>query len=111
MHSCSYSSQFYTILSLHIVSCISKEKKPAENFISKLEFGRGQDDELLQVLKVACACVLSPHKERPSMYEVYHLLRSIGERYNFSDQNDEILLVPGTTDADYSHELIVSSEP
>lgn len=79
--------------------------------IDKSLIGRGQDDELLQVLKVACACVLSPHKERPSMYEVYHLLRAIGERYNFSDQNDEILLVPDMADADYSHELIVSSEP
>jgi len=77
--------------------------------IDKSLIGRGQDDELLQVLKVACACVLSPHKERPSMYEVYHLLRAIGERYNFSDQNDDILLVPDMADADYSNELIVSS--
>lgn len=79
--------------------------------IDKSLIGRGQDDELLQVLKVACACVLSPHKERPSMYEVYHLLRAIGERYNFSDQNEDILLVSGMADADYSNELIVSTEP
>lgn len=81
-----------------------------EEAIDKSLVGRGQDDELLQFMRVACACVLSGPKERPSMYEVYHLLRAIGEKYNFSDENDEILLGSGTADNDYSNELIVSRE-
>uniref|UniRef100_A0A0C9S705 TSA: Wollemia nobilis Ref_Wollemi_Transcript_14074_2786 transcribed RNA sequence n=1 Tax=Wollemia nobilis TaxID=56998 RepID=A0A0C9S705_9CONI len=78
--------------------------------IDKSLVGNGHDDELLQFLRVACACVLSGPKERPSMYEVYQLLRAIGEKYNFSDQNDEIPLVSDTADADYSDELIVARE-
>uniref|UniRef100_A0A0D6QWK6 Protein kinase domain-containing protein n=1 Tax=Araucaria cunninghamii TaxID=56994 RepID=A0A0D6QWK6_ARACU len=78
--------------------------------IDKSLVGNGHDDELLQFLRVACACVLSGPKERPSMYEVYQLLRAIGEKYNFSDQNDEIPLVSETADADYSDELIVARE-
>lgn len=78
--------------------------------IDKSLVGDGHDDELLQFLRVACACVLSGPKERPSMYEVYQLLRAIGEKYNFSDQNDEIPLATGTTDADYSDELIVARD-
>eukprot|EP01018_Ginkgo_biloba_P002723 Gb_38790 [translate_table: standard] len=79
--------------------------------IDKSLTGKGQDDELLQFLRVACACVLSGSKERPSMYEVYHLLRAIGQKYDFSDQNDEIPLVSETADADYSDELIVARDP
>jgi hypothetical protein len=78
--------------------------------IDKSLIGRGQEDELLQFMRVACACVLSGAKERPSMYEVYHLLRAIGEKYNFSDGNDEIPLTSGTADNDRSSELIVAFE-
>lgn len=76
--------------------------------IDKSLIGKGQDDELLQFMRVACACVLSGAKERPSMYEVYHLLRAIGEKYNFSDENDEIPLATGTADNDFKSELIVA---
>lgn len=76
--------------------------------IDKSLIGKGQDDELLQFMRVACACVLSGAKERPSMYEVYHLLRAIGEKYNFSDENDEIPLATGTADDDHLSELIVA---
>lgn len=74
--------------------------------ISKCLIGKGYENELLQFLKVACACVLSTPKERPSMFEVYQLLRAIGERYHFS-ADDEILL-PQSTDGESLIELIVA---
>ncbi|XWS47125.1 hypothetical protein CRYUN_Cryun14cG0126100 [Craigia yunnanensis] len=71
--------------------------------------GKGVDSELFQFLKVACNCVLPPPKERPTMFEVYQLLRAIGERYNFTTE-DEILMPSDTGDADYIEELIVARE-
>lgn len=78
-----------------------------QDAIDKSLIGKGYDGELLQFLKVACACVLSGPKERPTMFEVYQLLRAIGERYHFT-ADDEILLPPQSTDADYLDELIVA---
>ncbi|KAK9282556.1 hypothetical protein L1049_005477 [Liquidambar formosana] len=71
--------------------------------------GKGFDGELFQVLKVACNCVLPAPKERPTMFEVYQLLRAIGERYNFTT-NEEMLLPSDTSDADFIEELIVAQE-
>ncbi|XWS36638.1 hypothetical protein CRYUN_Cryun20dG0102500 [Craigia yunnanensis] len=71
--------------------------------------GKGVDNELFQFLKVACNCVLPPPKERPTMFEVYQLLRAIGERYNFTTE-DEILMPSDTGEADYIEELIVAQE-
>lgn len=55
--------------------------------------GRGHDDEILQFLKVACSCVVSRPKDRPSMYQVYESLRVIGERHGFSEGDDEFPLI------------------
>ncbi|GLT66592.1 hypothetical protein SLA2020_389490 [Shorea laevis] len=42
-----------------------------------------------QFLKIACNCEVAI-PERPTMFEVYQLLRAIGERYNFTfeDRSD-----------------------
>lgn len=72
--------------------------------------GKASDDELLQFLRVACRCVLLAQKERPVMYEVYQLLRAIGEKYNMTDQNDDIPIYPETKDGDSTVELIVATE-
>ncbi|KAJ0972232.1 hypothetical protein J5N97_020191 [Dioscorea zingiberensis] len=77
------------------------------NAIDASLIGKGYDTELLQFLKVACSCVLSAPKERPSMFEVYQLLRAIGERYHFTAE-DDIFLQPESTEADYLDELIVA---
>ena len=59
--------------------------------------GNGPDEgELRQFMRIACTCVLSAPKERPTMYEVYHLLRAIGEKYNLTDENDDISPPPPT---------------
>lgn len=77
--------------------------------IDKSLVGKGTDDELFQFLKVACSCVLPAPKERPTMFEVYQLLRAIGERYNFTT-DDDILMMTDNGDADHLEELIVARE-
>ncbi|KAJ0947917.1 hypothetical protein HanRHA438_Chr01g0021331 [Helianthus annuus] len=69
---------------------------------------KGYDSEVFQVLKIACSCVLPAHKERPTMFEVYQFLRAIGEKYNFTT-DDEILMPTDTGDAG-DIELIVARE-
>jgi serine/threonine protein kinase len=77
--------------------------------IDKSLVGTGVDGELFQFLKIARNCVVSNPKERPTMFEVYQLLRAIGERYNFTIE-DEILIPSDAGDADYLEELIVARE-
>ncbi|CAN6457128.1 unnamed protein product [Victoria cruziana] len=71
----------------------------------------GFDDELMQFLRVACACVLSTPKERPSMFEVYQLLRAIGLKYQFSTTYEEMPLEPSSgIDNSPPNELIVAND-
>ncbi len=79
-----------------------------QDAIDKSLAGKGNDGEVFQFLKVACSCVLPAHKERPTMFEVYQLLRAIGEHYNFTT-DDEILMPTDTGDAGHI-ELIVARE-
>ncbi|KAJ3683328.1 hypothetical protein LUZ60_013555 [Juncus effusus] len=66
--------------------------------------------EVMQILKVACACVLPAHKERPTMFEVYQLLRAIGEKYHFSSTGGEdVILTERNGDDDSVQELIVAN--
>lgn len=67
--------------------------------------GGGYDNELNQFLRVACACVMRNPKERPSMYEVYQLLRAIGEKFNITDDELAVFAV----DVDETDELIVTN--
>uniref|UniRef100_M4DW11 Protein kinase domain-containing protein n=1 Tax=Brassica campestris TaxID=3711 RepID=M4DW11_BRACM len=69
--------------------------------------GKGVDDEIFKVLKVACNCVLPEvAKQRPTMFEVYQFLRAIGESYNFTTEDD--ILVPSESgEADFIEEMIV----
>ena len=53
--------------------------------------GKGVDDEILEVFQLACSCVLLGAKDRPSMVEVYQVLRAIGEKYNYTDPSDDDL--------------------
>ncbi|KAL2643132.1 hypothetical protein R1flu_010719 [Riccia fluitans] len=68
--------------------------------IDRSLLGADKDDELLQFVKIGASCVVPSPRDRPSMYEVFHMLRAIGEKYSFTDQNDEIPLAPGSADAD-----------
>lgn len=90
------------------VSDLSAESKLHDS-IDETLVGKGYDNEVFQVLKVACSCVLpAHHKERPTMFEVYQLLRAIGEKYHFTT-DDEILMPTDTSDAG-DIELIVARD-
>ncbi|KAI4997808.1 hypothetical protein ZWY2020_053150 [Hordeum vulgare] len=79
-----------------------------QDAVDKSLIGKNSDAELLQVLKVACSCVLSAPKERPTMFEVYQLLRAVGEKYHFSAADDELALRPQDADSKKLDELIVA---
>ncbi|MFS7903260.1 putative protein kinase RLK-Pelle-LRR-Xa family [Helianthus anomalus] len=89
------------------ISDLSAESKLHDSIDESL-VAKGYDSEVFQVLKIACSCVLPAHKERPTMFEVYQFLRSIGEKYNFTT-DDEILMPTDTGDAG-DIELIVARE-
>jgi serine/threonine protein kinase len=78
-----------------------------QDAIDKSLIGKDADGELMQFLKVACSCTLATPKERPTMFEVYQLLRAIGERYHFT-ADDDLVLSPLTTDGETLDELIVA---
>ncbi|KAK9146169.1 hypothetical protein Sjap_006072 [Stephania japonica] len=59
-----------------------------QDAIDKNLVGEGIEKELLLFLKIACNCVTLEPKERPTMFELYQLLRAIGERYNFTAEDD-----------------------
>eukprot|EP00249_Psilotum_nudum_P020103 c27568_g1_i1 orf=281-2113(+) len=67
------------------------------------------DEELEEFLRIACACVVSDPKERLTMYEVFQQLRSIGQKYDFLDQYEDIVLAD-TGDMECSDELLVAIE-
>nr|XP_018483969.1 PREDICTED: probably inactive leucine-rich repeat receptor-like protein kinase At5g48380 [Raphanus sativus] len=88
------------------VTKLSSESKLQEA-IDRSLLGKGVNDEIFKVLKVACNCVLPEvAKQRPTMFEVYQFLRAIGESYNFTTEDD--ILVPSESgEADFVEELIV----
>jgi serine/threonine protein kinase len=88
------------------ITKLSSESKLQEA-IDRSLLGKGVNDEIFKVLKVACNCVLPEvPKQRPTMFEVYQLLRAIGESYNFT-ADDDILVPSESGEADFIEELIV----
>ncbi|KAJ1380083.1 Serine-threonine/tyrosine-protein kinase, catalytic domain [Sesbania bispinosa] len=63
--------------------------------IDKTICGKGHDEEILQFLKIASSCVVSRPKDRWSMYQVYHSLKSISKDHSFSEHDDEFPLIFG----------------
>ncbi|KAK7295232.1 hypothetical protein RJT34_18137 [Clitoria ternatea] len=90
------------------VTQLSRDSK-LHDAIDESLLEKGVDQELFQFLKVACNCVTENPKERPTMFEVYQLLRAIGSKYNFTIE-DEIMLPTDTGDAGNLEELIVARE-
>ncbi|KAK9944536.1 hypothetical protein M0R45_010097 [Rubus argutus] len=82
-------------------------KSQLTDAIDKTLVGKGVDEEVFQFLKVACNCVVPNAKERPTMFEVFQLLRAIGEKYNFTIEEE--MSTPSNT-ADCAGELIVARE-
>lgn len=80
--------------------------------IDRFLIGKGYDNEVFQFLKVACNCVLPPNaKERPTMFEVYQLLRAIGQRYDFTTEDEVLEMSEGGGDENQLVELIVARDP
>ncbi|KAL0561530.1 hypothetical protein IC582_001960 [Cucumis melo] len=88
------------------ITKLSEESKVQEALDATL-VGKNVDSELLQFLKVAQSCVVPTAKERPTMFEVYQLLRAIGEGYNFTSQ-DEIMMPTNSECETGLEELIVA---
>ncbi|XP_047308197.1 probable inactive receptor kinase At1g27190 [Impatiens glandulifera] len=57
--------------------------------IDKSIVGRGNDDEILQVIKIGRRCLVNEPKDRPSMVSVYQSLKTIGIKHGFSQQFDD----------------------
>lgn len=90
------------------ISDLSLQSKLHDSIDESL-VGKGYDNEVFQVLKVGCNCVLpANHKERPTMFEVYQLLRAIGQNYHFT--TDDELLMPSDNGDGGDIELIVARE-
>lgn len=73
----------------------------SKDAIDKDLWGKGYDDEIVQFLRVACSCVGSRPKERPSMYNVYQSLKSMAEKHGCSEQYDEFPMIFSKQDPDY----------
>jgi serine/threonine protein kinase len=54
---------------------------------------KGFDNELGQILRIACRCIHPIPKERPTMYETHQMLRAIGQKYNLTDNDDFLPIV------------------
>ncbi|XP_038898191.1 probably inactive leucine-rich repeat receptor-like protein kinase At5g48380 [Benincasa hispida] len=88
------------------ITKLSEDSKVQEALDATL-VGKNVDSELLQFLKVAQRCVVPTAKERPTMFEVYQLLRAIGEGYNFTSE-DEIMMPTNSECETGLEELIVA---
>ncbi|KVH97757.1 Leucine-rich repeat-containing N-terminal, type 2 [Cynara cardunculus var. scolymus] len=62
----------------------------SKDAIDKSLRGKGHDDEIMQFLRIACSCVISRPKERPSMFNVYQSLKSLAEAHGFSEDFNDI---------------------
>ncbi|CAL5440283.1 unnamed protein product [Camellia sinensis] len=49
--------------------------------------GLGFDDEIFQLLSIACKCVQPFAEQRPTMLQVYQTMRAIGERHGLVDDS------------------------
>ncbi|XP_044480729.1 probable inactive receptor kinase At1g27190 isoform X2 [Mangifera indica] len=73
----------------------------SKDAIDKALCGKGNDDEITQFLKVACTCVVSRPKDRPSMYQIYESLKSMAERHGFFEEYEEFPLIFGKQDPEF----------
>ncbi|CAA2959985.1 inactive LRR receptor-like serine threonine-kinase BIR2 [Olea europaea subsp. europaea] len=61
--------------------------------IDKSLCGKGNDEDIVRFLRIACNCVISRPKDRWSMYQVYESLKSMAEAHGFLEQDDEFPLI------------------
>ncbi|XP_022990042.1 inactive LRR receptor-like serine/threonine-protein kinase BIR2 [Cucurbita maxima] len=69
-----------------------------KDVIDKSLCGKGNDDEILQLLKITMNCIVSRPKDRWSMYQVYQSMKSMAKDYSFSEPDDAFPLLLGKGD-------------
>ncbi|KAK6155137.1 hypothetical protein DH2020_009385 [Rehmannia glutinosa] len=67
--------------------------------IDKELCGKGDDEDIVRFLRIACNCVVSQPKNRWSMYQVYESLKSMAKEHGLSEHYDEFPLVFGKQDS------------
>ncbi|KAB2075616.1 hypothetical protein ES319_A07G234900v1 [Gossypium barbadense] len=60
-----------------------------EDAIDKDVIGKGHDEQISELLKIACNCVVARPKDRWSMFQVYQSLKTMGEENGFSEMDDD----------------------
>ncbi|KAG4173596.1 hypothetical protein ERO13_A11G068500v2 [Gossypium hirsutum] len=61
--------------------------------IDKDLYGKGHDEQIVQVLKIGCNCVVAHPKKRWSMFKVYQSLRTMAEENGLSEEFDDFPLI------------------
>ena len=55
------------------------------NAIDKSLIGRGFDGEIFEFLRIACTCLNPFSSKRPTMFELYNTISTLGKRYGVTD--------------------------
>lgn len=84
---------------VHWVTYLSSSGR-IKDAIDKFLCGKGDEDEVMQLLRVACSCVASRPKDRPSMFRVYESLKNMAENHGFLEHYDEFPLILTEQDVD-----------
>ncbi|KAM4105677.1 hypothetical protein ACB094_04G010000 [Castanea mollissima] len=73
--------------------------------IDKSLIGRGFDGEIFQFLRIACTCLNFFPSQRPTMFELYNTLSTLGERYGITNDS-ELLSQTEIATASTSNEIV-----
>ncbi|KAL4631879.1 hypothetical protein ACB092_04G010000 [Castanea dentata] len=73
--------------------------------IDKSLVGRGFDGEIFQFLRIACTCLNFFPSQRPTMFELYDTVRTLGERYGITNDS-ELLRQTEIAAANTSNEIV-----
>ncbi|KAM4105643.1 hypothetical protein ACB094_04G007300 [Castanea mollissima] len=73
--------------------------------IDKSLIGRGFDGEIFQFLRIACTCLNFFPSQRPTMFELYNTLSTLGERYGITNDS-ELLRQTEIATASTSNEIV-----
>ncbi|KAF8398302.1 hypothetical protein HHK36_017229 [Tetracentron sinense] len=92
---CNASASFNGTLVEWITHLLSSTPSGLYDAVDKSMIGKGYDGEIFQLLKVAYNCVQPSPNERPTMFEVYQTLKTVGERYDLKE--DPEVLMPTET--------------
>ena len=75
------------------------------NAIDKSLIGRGFDGEIFEFLRIACTCLNPFSSKRPTMFELYNTISTLGKRYGVTNDS-EILRQSEIATASTSNEIV-----